>query len=169
MEIETSVVSTTKSCCWSFLASGAFWPCFLLRSLVEAVHSFLFLLHPSCFYLCTMLPALSQRTFSSFANFLYSFPCLCVKQWSCNETLPLTVLVSEPFHLKQHGCIRCVWNHTGFANMWIWSEAESFWDCSSHWTHSFGWNLSKNSSFWCTLFMANVRKFFFNSTCKSNL
>ena len=84
VQTETSVPAATKSCCRCFAVTQGFLTTCLLRNLVAAADSFLFLPRPgsvatvpSTLNLRTMLPIISLGTFSAFAIFLYPFPCLC--------------------------------------------------------------------------------------------
>ena len=85
VETETSGTAATKSCCRCFAVSQGFLTTCLLRTLVIAVDSFLFLPRsgsvanvPLTSNLRTMLPTVSLGTFSAFVYLFVSFcPCLC--------------------------------------------------------------------------------------------
>ena len=81
-ETETSVPAATKSCCRCFADSRGFLTTCLLRTLVAATDSLLFLSRPGSvatitltFNLQTTLPTVSLGTFSAFALSIFFLVC----------------------------------------------------------------------------------------------
>ena len=161
VETETSVPAATKSCCRCFAVSQGFLTTCLLRTLVAATDSFLFLPHPGSvgtvpliLKLRTMLPTVFLGTFSAFAIFLYPFPCLFKAMISslnildnsldlamfltCNETPPSTVqaiwgAVSQVHLMQLKPLIGCKFDLQMCALMRNSTQGvEYFWDCNNH-------------------------------------
>lgn len=91
IQAETLVPAPTKSCRRSFAVTWGLLTTCLLRSLVAATGSLLFLSHPSgaasvpfTLNLGIMLPTVPVGKFSAFAIFLYPFPCLYKAMDSAN-------------------------------------------------------------------------------------